>query len=117
VTTLQTREATKANDDPAEDVVHDGEEKMVDEDDASLEEDEADGKVKQVHQRTPIKSPWIVPLLMSEIAEKPNMSNAEMKHVVLAYVKENLPQNQFLISTVATLVMPLVAWCLLVRTF
>ncbi len=89
VTTIQTREATKANDDPAEDIVHDGEEKVADEAEASLEEDDADRKVKAVHQRTPIKSHWIVPLLPSEIAEKPNISNAEMKHVVSVYVKEN----------------------------
>jgi hypothetical protein len=84
VTTIQTREATKANDDPAEEVVYDGEEKVADEDKASLEEDDADGKVKAVHQRTPIKSNWIVPLLLNEIAEKPNMSNAEMMHIVFA---------------------------------
>jgi hypothetical protein len=35
VTTIQTREATKANDDPAEEVVKDGEEKVADEDKAS----------------------------------------------------------------------------------
>jgi hypothetical protein len=83
-TTLQTREATKSNDDPAEDIVHDGEEKVADEDKASLEEEDAGGKVKQVSQCNPIKSHWIVPLLLSEIAEKPNMSNAEMKHGVSA---------------------------------
>ncbi len=60
---------------------------MADEDKASLEEDDADRKVKAVCQRTPIKSCWIVPLLLKVIAEKPNMSNAEMKHVVSMYVK------------------------------
>ncbi len=60
MTTIQTREATKANDDPAEEVVYDGEGKVVDEEEASLEEDDADGKVKAVCQRTPIKSRWIV---------------------------------------------------------
>jgi hypothetical protein len=63
MTTIQTREATKANDDPAEEVVYDVKEKVADEDEASLEEDDADKKVKAVHQRTPIKSHWIVPLL------------------------------------------------------
>ncbi len=53
-----------------------------------MEEDDADRKVKAVRQRTPIKSRWIVPLLLNEIAKKPNMSNAEMKHVVYAYVKD-----------------------------
>ncbi len=53
VTTIQTREATKANDDPAEEVVYDGEEKVANEDEASLEEDDADGKVKAVRQHTP----------------------------------------------------------------
>ncbi len=92
MTTIQTREATKANDDPAEEVVYDGEEKVTDEDEASLEKDDADadGKVKAVCQHTPIKSRWIVPLLLNEIAEKPNMSDADMKHVVSAYVKEKL---------------------------
>ncbi len=88
MTTIQTRKATGANDDPAEEIVYDGEEKVADEDKASLEEDDADGKVKAVRQHTPIKSCWIVPLLLNEIAEKPNMSNAEMKHVVSTYVKE-----------------------------
>ncbi len=89
VTTIQTREATKANDDPTEEIVYDGEEKVVDEDEASLEEDDADRKVKAICQHTPIKSHWIVPLLMNEISERPNMSDAEMKHVVSAYVKES----------------------------
>jgi hypothetical protein len=71
VTTIKTREATKANDDPAEEVVYYGKEKVADEDKASLEEDDSDGKVKAVRQRTPIKSRWIVPLLLNEIAEKP----------------------------------------------
>ncbi len=78
VTTIQTREATKANDDPAEEVVYNDEEKVEDEDKAFLEEEDADGKVKAVHQHTPIKSHWIVPLLLNEIAEKPNMSNADI---------------------------------------
>ncbi len=88
LTTIKTRAVTKANDDPTDEIVYDVEEKVADEDKASLEEDDADGKVKAVCQCTPIKSHWIVPLLLSEIVEKPNMSNAEMKHVVSAYVKE-----------------------------
>ncbi len=82
VTTIQTSEATKANDDPLEEIVYDGEEKVADEDEAYMEEDDAGEKVKAVCQCTPIKSRWIVPLLLNEIAEKSNMSNAEMKHVV-----------------------------------
>jgi hypothetical protein len=96
VNTIQTREATKANDDPTEEVVYDGEEKVADEDEASLEEDDADKKVKAVRKRTPIKSRWIVPLLLNEIVEKPNMSNAEMKHVVSAYVKEKFITSSLL---------------------
>ncbi len=69
---------------------------MADENKASLEEDDADGKLKAVHQRTPIKSHWIVPLLLNEIAEKPNMSNGEMKHVVSAYVKEKFITSSLL---------------------
>ncbi len=68
MTTTQTIEATKAHDDPTEDIIHDGQEKVADQDEASFEEDDADGKVKQVRQRTPIKSCWIVPLLLREIA-------------------------------------------------
>jgi hypothetical protein len=71
-----------ANDDPEEEIVYDGEEKVADEDKASLEEDDADRKVKALCQHTLIKSCWIVPFLLNEIAEKPNMSNTEMKHVV-----------------------------------
>ncbi len=43
-----------------------------------------------------MKSRWIVPLLLSEIAEKPNMSNAEMKHVISAYVKEKFITSSLL---------------------
>jgi hypothetical protein len=96
VTTFKTREVTKANDDPADEIVYDVEEKVADEDKASLEEDDADGKVKAVHQCTPIKSRWIVPLLLNEIAEKLNMSNAEIKHVVSAYVKEKFITSSLL---------------------
>ncbi len=96
MTTIQTREATKANDDPAEEVVYDGEEKVADEDEASLKEEDADRKVKAVPQRTSIKSSWIVPLLLNKIAEKPNMSNGEMKHVVSAYVKEKFITSSLL---------------------
>jgi hypothetical protein len=53
VTTLQTREATNASDDPVEDIIHDGQEKVADEDETSFEEDDADENVKQVQQRTP----------------------------------------------------------------
>ncbi len=96
MTTIQTREATKANDDPAEEIVYDCEEKVAFEDKASLEEDDADGKVKAVCQCTPIKSRWIVPLLLNEIAEKPNMSNVEMKHAVSAYAKEKFIASSLL---------------------
>ncbi len=88
MTSITTREVTKANDDPADEFLHDGEEKVADEDKASVEEDDADGTEKAVRQRTPIKSRWIVPLLLKETMEKPNMSNTEMKHLVSAYVKD-----------------------------
>ena len=96
VTSINTREVTKANDDPADEFLHDGEEKVADEDKASVEEDDADGTEKAVRQRTPIKSRWIVPLLLKEITEKPNMSNAEMKHLVSAYVKDKFITNALL---------------------
>jgi hypothetical protein len=84
---INTREVTKANDDPADEFLHNGEEKVADENNAFVEEDDAEGTERAVRQRTPIKSRWIVPLLRKEITEKPNMSNAEMKHLVSAYVK------------------------------
>jgi hypothetical protein len=96
VTTIKTREVTKANDDPTDEIVYDVEEKGADEDKASLEEDDADGKVNAVRQCTPIKSRWIVLLLLNEIAEKPNMSNTNMKHVVSAYVKEKFITSSLL---------------------
>ncbi len=96
MTTIQTREATGADDDPAEEIVNDSEEKVADEDKASLEVDDANGKVKAVRQRTPIKSRWIVPLLLKKNVENPNMSNAEMKHVVFAYVKEKFVTTSLL---------------------
>ncbi len=97
MTTIQTRKATKTNDDPAEEVVYDCEEKVADEDEASLEEDDADGKVMAVCQRTPIKSRWIVPLLLNKIAEKPNMSNAEMKQIWI-HVCEGKVHHQFSVA-------------------
>jgi hypothetical protein len=78
VTSINTKEVTKANDDPADEFLHDGEEKVADEDKASMEEDDADGTEKAIRQRSPIKSCWIVPLLLKKITEKPNMSYAEM---------------------------------------
>ncbi len=38
VTPINTREVTKANDDPADEFLHDGVEKLADEDKASVEE-------------------------------------------------------------------------------
>jgi hypothetical protein len=96
VMSINTRDVTKANDDPADEFVHDGEDKVGDEDKASVEEDDADGTEKAVRQCTPIKSHWIVPLLLKEITEKPNMSNAEMKHLVYAYVKDKFITNALL---------------------
>ncbi len=96
MTTIETREVTKANDDPADEIVYDIEEKVADEDEASLEEDDANGKVKAARQRTPFKSRWIVSLLLNEIAKKPNMSNAEIKHVVSTYVKEKFITSSLL---------------------
>jgi hypothetical protein len=96
VATIETREVTKANDDPPDEIVYNVEEKVADKDEASLEEDDADRKLKAVRQPTPIKSCWIVPLLLNEIAGKPNISNAEMKHVVSAYVKEKFITSSLL---------------------
>ncbi len=97
MTSINTREVTKANDDPADDFLHDGEEKVPDEDKAFVEEyDTTDGTEKAVRQHTPIKSHWIVPLLLKEIMEKPNMSNAEMKHLFSAYVKDKFITNALL---------------------
>ncbi len=96
MTTIETREVSKANNDAADETVYDIEEKVADEDEASLEENDADGKVKAVCQHTPIKSRLIVPLLLNEIAEKPNKSNAEMKHVVSTYVKEKFITSSLL---------------------
>ena len=58
MTTIKTREVAKANDDPADEIVYDVEEKVADEDKASLEEEDADRKVNAVCQHTPIKSRW-----------------------------------------------------------
>ncbi len=96
MTSINTREVTKANDDPADEFLHDSEEKVVDEDKAFVEEDDTDGTEKAVRQCTPIKSCWIVPLLLKEITEKPNMSDAEMKHLVSTYVKDKFITNALL---------------------
>ncbi len=48
MTTIETREVTKANDDPADEIVYDVEEKVADEDKASLKEDDADKTVNAV---------------------------------------------------------------------
>jgi hypothetical protein len=46
VTTIQTRDATNADDDPREDIIDDVQDKVADEDDASFEEGDADRHVK-----------------------------------------------------------------------
>ncbi len=56
MTTIETKEVSKANDNPTDEIINDVEEKVANEDWASLEEDDADGKVKTVNQCTPIKS-------------------------------------------------------------
>ncbi len=61
-----------------------------------MEEDDTDGREKAICQSTPIKSRWIVPLLLKEITEKPNMSNTEMKLLVSAYVKDKFITNALL---------------------
>jgi hypothetical protein len=38
--------------------------------------------------RTPIKARWIYPFIKCEIAQTPNMSNREMKNLLVVYVKE-----------------------------
>ncbi len=96
MTTIETREVTKTNDDPADEIVFDVEEKVADEDKVSLEEEDADREGEAVCQHTPIKTPWIVPFLLNEIAEKPNMSNVEMKQVVSMYVKEKFITSSLL---------------------
>ncbi len=53
---IQTRVANTASDDPAEEIVYDGEKKVTDEDEVYLEEEDADEKVKAAHQGTQIKS-------------------------------------------------------------
>jgi hypothetical protein len=51
VTIIQTRETTNADDDPRKDIIHDGQDKVADEDEASFEEGDADGNVKQIRTR------------------------------------------------------------------
>ncbi len=46
MTTIQTRDATNADDDPREDIIDDVQDKVADEDDASFEEGDADRHVK-----------------------------------------------------------------------
>ncbi len=48
MTSINTRVVTKANDDPAYEFLHDDEEKVADEDKASVEEDDTDGTEKAV---------------------------------------------------------------------
>ncbi len=96
MTSINTREVTKAYDDPADEFLHDGEKKVAVEDKAFVKEDDADGTEKTVRQCSPIKSRWIVPLLLKEIMEQPNMSDTEMKHLVSAYVKDKFITNALL---------------------
>jgi hypothetical protein len=65
-----------ANNDEAFDENHDGD-----------EEGDADSSKKGIQDRTALKERWLVPLVLREIAEKPNMSNADMRNVLSDYIK------------------------------
>ena len=84
VTTILMREDAKSDNNAG-----DGDAKEVcANNDYDYKEGDADDSVKRIQDRTPLKARWSVPLVLSKIAEKSNMSNADMKHAVLAnYIK------------------------------
>ena len=90
---ILTREVANA-DNNAED--GDAKEVYADNDD-DYEEGDADGSVKRLGDRTPLKAHWLVPLVLSEISEKPtNMSNADINYVIANYVKTSFITNAIL---------------------
>jgi hypothetical protein len=46
--------------------------------------------------RTPIKSRWLVTLLLHEIGQTPNISNKHMKNVLSLYIKDKFLTNSYL---------------------
>jgi hypothetical protein len=49
-----------------------------------IKEGDADGFSKRVKDHSPLKAHWFVPIKSEQIAEKPNMSNSDLKHIILA---------------------------------
>ena len=97
-----------ANNDEAFDENHD-----------SDEEGGADSSKKGIQDRTPLKARWLVPLVLREIAEKPNMSNADMRnvlseisslgssHLLFCKMQGQWPGNKFLETLLITSSLPM----------
>lgn len=61
-------------------------------------EGDADSSVKRIQDCTPLKARWLIPLVLRLIAEKPNMTNVDIRNVLLAnYVKK---KARFLTSAI-----------------
>ena len=56
-------------------------------------EGETDRKSKH---RTPLKRRWIFPLIKEVIVKTPNLSNREMKNILMDYVKSNFMMTSLL---------------------
>ena len=83
ITTLLTREAANADNNAGD---GDTEKACADYDD-DYEESDADSSAKCIRDCTPLKARWLVTLVLSEIAEKPNMSNTDVKNVFHYFAK------------------------------
>ena len=92
VTSCLTREVANADDN---NIAQDGDadqacannDEAFDENHDSDEEGGADSSKKGIQDRTPLKARWLVPLVLREIAEKPNVSNADLRNVLSDYIK------------------------------
>ena len=54
------------------------------------------GNSARVRDQTPIKSRWLVTLLLHEIGQTPNISNKRMKNVSSLYIKDKFLTNSLL---------------------
>ena len=58
-----------------------------------IEEGDADGKSKH---STPLKARWLFPLIREAIVKTPNLSNREMRNILMDYVKPNFMTTSLL---------------------
>jgi hypothetical protein len=89
VTKAVTRGISPSKESQDDEVEVNGNEDDVDE----IEEGKTDGKSKH---HTSLKVHWILPLIKEVIVKTPNMSNREMRNILMDYVKPNFMTTSLL---------------------